>query len=297
MRRYQTLMSYAAWLVVLSVPLSSQTSAQGGDPPRRALVVINTDYSILPRPPVDDSGAKSLADALRDAHFEVELRENLDLNSLSEVLEKFQTSVNSNDICFFYYSGYTTHELDINYLVPVDYDPSNGEIDDRAYAFANLERGVAKNGPFLSMMVLDASWDTPKLSGQAGLTKPDQPSGTWIFASTGANQVTTDIQIASGKMGFFTSALVKALPQHGLDLSTELVPRVQAEVVTASNRAQRPQLWSTFGSKFYFHLPDPTSAKVNGNDRLKYVPIPSGKFWMGCVPASEAQCNANEKPR
>jgi formylglycine-generating enzyme required for sulfatase activity len=97
-------------------------------------------------------------------------------------------------------------------------------------------------------------------------------------------------------MGFFTSALVKVLPQHGLDL-TELVPKVKEDVVAASKGTQHPELWSTFGSKFYFHVPDPSGEKVNANDKLRYVYIPSGKFWMGCVPTSEAECNSSEKPR
>jgi hypothetical protein len=293
------LMRSAAVLVVFSVPLSFQTSAQGGDPPRRALVVINTTdsntaYSKLPRPPVDDSGAKAVADALRDAHFDVTVRENLDLNSLIEVLDQFRLKVHSGDVCFFYYSGYTVHELDTNYLVPVDYDPdSNGEIYNRAYSIARWERGVAKNSPFLSMLVLDASWDTPKLAGQAGLTETTPPAHTWEFASTGPNQITAE---TSGKMGLFTKALIETLPQHGLDL-TDLVSKVTSNVGTASKGTQHPHTWSSDPPKFFFHEPDPLGEMINRKDRLQYVQIPAGTFWMGCAPASEAQCNPSEKPR
>src|SRR5207237_261850 len=101
-----------------------------------------------------------------------------------------------------------------------------------------LLEDLVKNRPKLSMLLLDASWD-PKLQGQAGLIQPPTPSGTWILASAGVDQVTTDAQITSGRMSFFTSALVKTLPQHGLDL-TEVVAKVKADVNSASNDTQNP---------------------------------------------------------
>lgn len=296
MRCFEALICWATLLSGSAVSLWSQTSPPHGDGVRRALIIANMEYKILPWTPVDSSGAKALEEVLRDASFTVSVKQDLDRESIKEALDGFASSVRSGDIVLLYYSGYMKHEEKDNYLIPVNFDPaSESKIYNSAYNLARFLDGLAENKPRLSMIVLDASWDTPRLSGQAGLTQPAPPSDTWIFASTDAGQVTSNAQITSGKMGFFTSALLKALPLHGLDL-TELGSNIRTAVESASKGAQRPYPLSTFGSKFYFHEPDPSGEIVNSKDRLSYVHIPDGKFWMGCVPSSEAQCNPNEKP-
>ena len=239
MRRSEVLLWWACILGGSAVPLCAQTPP-GGDAARRALIITNTVYQMLPRPPMDDSGTKDLEEVLRDAQFVVSKEHDLDGKSLTQALDKFQSIVKPRDIAFVYYSGYTIQVNEKNYLVPVDYDAlqaQKGKIYFHAYDLSGLLEGLAENKPFLSMLVLDASWDTPKLSGQAGLTGLTPPPQTWVFASTGANLITTE---ASGKMGIFTKALVETLPQHGFDL-TDLVSRVTNKVETASKGTQRPQ--------------------------------------------------------
>jgi hypothetical protein len=291
-------MWWATILVGSAVSLWSQTSPPPADGARRALIITNTEYKKLPWVPLDNSGGTALEEVLRDAQFLVSVRRDLSAISMQEALEDFQSRVRSGDVVLLYYSGYVKQQEreGLNYLLPVDYDPASQDpIYYSASNLSNLLEDLAKSKPKLSMMLLDASWD-PKLPGQAGLIQPPTPSGTWIFASAGADQVTTAAQITSGKVGFFTSALVKTLPQHGLDL-TELVTKVHADVKLASNGAQSPKSWSSDLPKFYFHEPDPLPVITNNRDRLEYVQIPAGTFWMGCVPASEAQCSPNEKPR
>jgi formylglycine-generating enzyme required for sulfatase activity len=296
MRRIEVFVCWTAVLIGSAVSLWAQAS-----PPRevrkRAIIITNTAYKNLPPISLDASGPEALAEVLGDAQFAFSVEHDLNVESLNQALEEFQSNVHPGDISFLYYSGYMKQEGKRNYLLPVDFDPtSNIEIYYSAYDLSRFQDGLAKNKPFLSMLTLDASWDPRELSGQAGFTQPDLLSDTWMFAAVGPGQTTTDDQIRSGKVGFFTSALVKVLPRHGQDL-TELVSAVKAEVEEVSKGAQRPYLWSTFGSKFYFHAPDPSGERVNSKDRLPYVYIPAGRFWMGCVPASGAQCNPNEKPR
>lgn len=295
MRRFAVSVWWATTLIG-SVSLWAQASPPRGDSARHAVIISNTAYEKLPRAPVDISGAKALEEVLRDAQFVVSVEHDLNLNSIRQVLDGIPSKVRAGDVVLLYYSGYMKQEGKGNYLVPVDFDPASAnKVYYSAYDLSRLQERLADHKPFLSMLVLDASWDTPKLSGQAGFTQPDLLADTWMFASAAPDQVTADEKIR-GRMGFFTSALVKVLPQHGLDL-TELVSAVKTEVESASKGTQRPYLSSTFGSKFYFHMPDPSGEKVNGNDRLRYAYIPSGKFWMGCVPASEGECTASERPR
>src|ERR1035437_8168545 len=226
MRRSEVLMWWATILVGSAVSLWSQTSPPPADGARRALIITNTEYKKLPWVPLDNSGGTALEEVLRDAQFLVSVRRDLSAISMQEALEDFQSRVRSGDVVLLYYSGSVKQQEreGLNYLLPVDYDPASQDpIYYSASNLSNLLEDLAKSKPKLSMMLLDASWD-PKLPGQAGLIQPPTPSGTWIFASTGADQVTTETQITSGKMGFLTSALVKTLPQHGLDL-TELVAK------------------------------------------------------------------------
>src|ERR1035441_7636770 len=274
MRCFEVLICWATLLSGSAVSLWSQTSPPHGDGARRALIIVNMEYKNLPWTPVDSSGAKALEEALRDASFTVSVKQDLDQESIKEVLDGFASSVRSGDIVLLYYSGYMKHEEKNNYLIPVNFDPaSESKIYNSAYDLARFLDGLTENKPHLSMLMLDASWDTPRLSNQAGLTQPAPPSGTWIFASAEADQVTTGDQITSGKVGFFTDAVVKALPQHGLDL-TELVPKVRADVELASKDTQHPASWSSDPPRFLFHEADPSGEKVNGNDRLRYVHIP-----------------------
>ena len=119
------------------------------------------------------------------------------------------------------------------------------------------------------------------------------PPHTWIFASAGSNQITTE---TNGKIGLFTRALIDTLPQHGLDL-TELASRVKNLVaITIDKDAQHPQSWSSDPPRFFFHESDPAGERINSNDRLPYVYIPAGKFWMGCVPASNRSVALTRSP-
>jgi formylglycine-generating enzyme required for sulfatase activity len=299
MPRFEMLMYWATILGATALSLWSQTPPPRGDGARLALIIVNSGYSPLATAPADISGARALEEVLGDAGFAVSVKPDLNAESMAQVLRGFQSTVHSGDVVLVYYSGYVKQgkeEPIINYLLPVNYNPASEDpIYFSAINLSDLLEDLAKNKPKLSMMVLDASWD-PKLPGQAGLIQPPTPSGTWIFASTGADQVTTETQITSGKMGFFTSALVKTLPQHGLDL-TELVAKVEADVKLASKDTQDPASWSSDLPKFFFHEPDPLGEMINRKDRLQYVQIPAGTFWMGCAPASEAQCSPSEKPR
>ena len=95
----------AAVLGEIVLPLCAQTPPSGASA-RRALIITNTIYKILPRAPVDGSGANDLEEVLSDAQFAVSVKHDLDGKSLTDVLDKFQLSVRPTDITFVYYSGY-----------------------------------------------------------------------------------------------------------------------------------------------------------------------------------------------
>ena len=289
MRRYEAAIRCVAVIAGACASLLAQA------PAKRALVLSNTAYQKLPPPPVDHSGPSALADELRDAQFKVILRQDLAMDPLAQVLNDFQSSVQAGEICLLYYSGYLLQDdAGRNYLAPVDFDPASKEdITTITYPALTLERGLASRNPSLSMLLFDAAWDARIPAGR-GVAQPSLPPRTWMFAAASANQVTRG---TSDKAGWFTKALTKVLSQPGLDL-TDVVTAVTKDVGVASKGEQQPQAWSTDVPKFYFHEPLPIGvAKQNKADRLMYVYIPPGKFWMGCAPASEDQCKPEEKPR
>ncbi|MBV9504965.1 MAG: SUMF1/EgtB/PvdO family nonheme iron enzyme [Acidobacteriia bacterium] len=252
------------------------------------MILSNTAYRQLP--------AKALAGVLRDAKFEVEVQFNLTSDSLTGILEQFLSTARAGGVYCVYYSGYLERRGD-DYLLPIDYDPaSNENIYNVAFSVSRLQKGLASKQPpvKLSLIILDANWEVSGREGRMGLGQPTPAARTWLLSSNTPNRVTTQIR---EHMGLFTAALVRFIPQPGLDV-TDLVAKVRDDVEATSNGGQHLQAWSADVPRFYFHEPVPIGKpQVNSKDRMQYVYIPEGKFWMGCAPASEKQCEPAEKPQ
>ena len=88
---------------------------------RIALVIGNSAYKSSPlKNPVND--ARAVAGALKQAGFDVTLKEDLNQRGLFEAAREFGEKLKEDGVALFYYAGHGMQVRDRNYLVPVEAD-------------------------------------------------------------------------------------------------------------------------------------------------------------------------------
>src|SRR5579864_8403301 len=94
---------------------------------RYAFLVGNSAYKLLPALPAALEEAKSLQAALEQAGFEITRNDNINQPDFFPTLANFINKLRPDDVCFFYFSGYTVQieEDDNTYLLPADFNPND----------------------------------------------------------------------------------------------------------------------------------------------------------------------------
>ena len=294
-------------------------------PKKLALIITNNAYRSPSLPsPADASGAQRLAAALKEIHFDVETRTDLDKDQLKSLFnEELPNRIHPGEIWVIYYCGYALQSKDSNYLVPVDFDPKSREqIYNTAYSLSRLIDNVELRKPQLAILVLDASWESRILTdkfGDRGLAPlTSNPESTVLFAA-GPN---ASVPIGPGQPGLLTLALSSVLTKEGLTVAN-IQAQTRDKVRELSNGGQIPMTAGT-PSEIVFRprpapppkfvevekivtktetviekepWPKPGSAGTNNKGHLDYVFIPKGTFKMGCVEESAKPCDDAEKPQ
>jgi uncharacterized caspase-like protein len=217
---------------------------------RVALVIGNGAYQNavqLPNPPRD---ARSMADLLRALKFEVIEGEDLDKAALDAKLREFSKAAETAKATFVFYAGHGMQVDGKNYLIPIDAKLSDrSALDfevtpvDRVIKYAKRDNGIA-------VVLLDACRDNPLSRRFArsftatrsakvgkGLAAPDVSGGGIIVGfATAPGEEASD---GSGDHSPFTAALLKELPQPGVEIQQALT-RVKADVYSATKGEQEP---------------------------------------------------------
>ncbi|HRI59026.1 MAG TPA: caspase family protein [Saprospiraceae bacterium] len=223
---------------------------------RVALVVGNANYAYNPLTnPVND--AKDMAEALREAGFQVTEKYNLTEDSLNILITDFSYSFkNSNTVALFYFAGHGLQYKGNNYLVPIGADNLSVETDVE-WRCVPLERIASKMqdaGNRMNIIILDACRSIPlpreTRTIQSGLAQyREKLPESLIVYSTAPGSVSED---RSGKPnGLFTEKLLKHLRTPGLE-AREMFLQVQKEVEESSNGRQVPNVEGKPAYKFYF---------------------------------------------
>ena len=295
----------AFFIGLLCLPLLGAQRTAAPAQRRIALIVGNSDYTRLPPLPYVKRHVPLMAEALRNAGFEVHTIANFEWPAfIREQEREFKSRLRAGDVCFVYYSGYAIQVTDEdNYLLPVNFEPRDARpMDQRAYRFKRLQQDLDERGVALKIVLVDAS---PEIDaeingvklGEAGpgLMEPPVGDSSETFYVSAVFPGKWAPPVAAGGVGLLTAISAKHIAEVGLTLA-EVFDRVKREVGEASEGKQIPDIRSSVvRQRFYFHAPVkvepgprpgiPVPSKI---DREEYLWIPAGKFLMGCVPGRHA---------
>ena len=294
---------------ILYAATSGDAQSGAGGTPRRALLIANSTYQRLPPLRSPKASVDALAAALRKAHFQPQVASDLSQADMISVVRSFTATIQPGDFVLVYFSGYGYQTEDLNYLLPVGFDPKDDSpAGERAFSVRNLESQVDLRRPGTKMFLLDASRSCPDLPEGLAVMGPSQ--NTLVAFSAAPNQSVTDP--AGGGINTFTAALIRVIEEPG-SIPARVLMGAQAEVNRASGGTQVPFVMAAPVGEFYFTNPLPPPSPVrppesasdelkpgrnreNPKDRLTYAWILPGTFKMGCI-ANDAQCLPDEKPQ
>jgi uncharacterized caspase-like protein len=232
---------------------------------RIALVVGNAAYRVDPLDnPVND--ARLVAGALRQAGFEVTLRENLDRPALVATLRDFGNRLRENTIAVVYYAGHGLQLRDHNYMIPVDADiQSEDEVPiaglDLGYILGRMSTARSR----INIVILDACRNNPFIGRSGaraqGLAPMDAPVGTLLAYATAPGKLAAD---GSGANGLYATQLARQLLTPGLPVE-HVFKRVREAVVRDTQRLQVPWESSSLQGEFSF-VPGVSAARESAPD-------------------------------
>jgi uncharacterized caspase-like protein len=225
---------------------------------RVALVIGNESYGDMPlRNPVRD--ARALGQALREAHFQVSVRENLTQKQILRALVEFGDELRKGGVGLFYFSGHGIQINNRNYLLPVGATferPDDIEIEGVDLSAVMRRMEGAQN--LLNIVILDACRNNPFAKGlkrdlSRGLARMEAPSGVLVAYATEPGSTASD---GTGDNGLYTKHLITSLRQPGVTLE-QVFKRVREGVERESKGEQRPREDSALkGEDFFFYPPE-----------------------------------------
>ena len=240
-------------LVVLVVP--TVVLADG----RVALVVGNSTYAHIGRLPNPDNDARDMAAALRRLGFEVTTELNADRVELTEALRQFTRQSADADVSLVFYAGHGIEMDGVNYLVPVDARLER-DVDVRFETVTVDDLLVSTSGASLRLLILDACRNNPlarsmqrtaafrSVSGGSFADLNEDLLGDETLVAYAAAAGTTAAD-GRGRNSPYTAALLSHL-ETPLEIGL-LFRRVRAQVLAATNGAQRPHEYHSLVSEHY----------------------------------------------
>lgn len=245
----------AVWgivLVVLALAAQAQERNLVVAEQRVALVIGNAAYKVgRLRNPVND--ARAMTQALKQAGFDVDHRENLTHRQMFEATRDFGDRLKPGAVALFYYAGHGLQVRDRNYLIPVEADLRTEDEApytsiDASYALDVMNRARTR----VNVVILDACRNNPFAknfrSASRGLAQMEAPSGTLIAYATAPGKVASD---GAGEHGLYTQHLLQHLSTPGLPVEI-LFKRVRESVERETKSQQVPWESSSLKGDFSF---------------------------------------------
>ena len=260
MRRLTTCLA-----IIIAICCASQSALADK---RVAFVVGNSDYKNVTALPNPVNDAAAIAQMFRNASFDVvESRRDLSNFEMRRALREFTEKARDADVAVIYYAGHGIEVDGNNYLIPVD---AALERDTDAYDEAiGLDRILQAIEPAkqLRLVILDACRDNPfaktmkrtvaSRSLGRGLARVEPAGANTLiaFAAKGGSTASDGNRQNSP----FTAALVKYLPQPGLELG-KAFRFVRDQVMNATDNKQEPFVYGSLGGNDVALVPAPAAA-------------------------------------
>jgi formylglycine-generating enzyme required for sulfatase activity len=238
---------------------------------RVALVIGNAAYAHVARLGNPGNDARLMAATLRGLGFTLVgggPQLDLDKSAIDRVVQDFGRSLQGADVGLFYFAGHGLQVDGINYLVPVDADPTKkADLDFQMLDAAAVIRQM--NGAKLSLVLLDACRNNPfadrgMRDASPGLAQMRAPENTLISFATQPGNVTQDGADGNSPYAKALAAAIARKPALGL---FDTFNNVGLAVHRATGSNQQPWMSnSPIESSFYFTEPPapPTAADEIG---------------------------------
>ena len=268
-------------VLLLSIVLLASASVVLADG-RVALVVGNSTYAHIGRLPNPANDAAAVSAALRRLGFEVTTTLDAGLTELNQSLRTFTRRSAGSDVALVFYAGHGLEMDGVNYVVPVDARLER-DVDVR-YETATLEDLVASTvGASLRLVILDACRNNPLARSMQRTVARRSVSGgsfgefdedllgdeTLVAYAAAAGTTAAD---GRGRNSPYTAALLSHL-ETPLEIGL-LFRRVRAEVLAATNGAQRPHEYHSLVGEHYLTRTLPTGASVTVTAAAPAEPAP-----------------------
>ena len=230
---------------------------------RVALVIGNGQYRNVDRLPNSTNDARLIADTLRSLGFTLVgggPLVDLDRARMGQAVQDFGKALAGAEAGLFYYSGHGLQVQGVNWLVPVDANPTRPQDLDFQMIDADLVlRQMDGAGTKLNLVLLDACRNNPFAnrglrSLQSGLAEMRAPEGTLISYATQPGNVAAD---GVGVNSPYTTALAASMRQPGIDIFRTF-NQVGLQVKRSTGGAQQPWVSSSpIDGDFFFTPPAP----------------------------------------
>jgi len=234
---------------------------------RVALVIGNSAYvnaNVLRNPRND---AADIAETLKKLGFEVDVGLDLDQRGFAQTIEKFGRDLDGADVGLFFYAGHALQINEKNYLVSTAAKLENEFLVSSETMELEPIIRLMESKSSINLIFLDACRNNPladnlrrslaatKRSGSLGrgLARIEATGRDTLIAFAAApGQEAAD---GSDRNSPFTAALLRHLPQPGLEVSV-MLKEVAADVRRDTRNNQRPQQLSDMTRTFYFASAD-----------------------------------------
>ena len=255
----------AAVLLIVSSAGWSQSRPTAAQ--RLALVIGNDNYTRLTRLENARADARAMAEALKQAGFDVTLQLDVNQRGLLAAVRNFKAKLVGGGEAVFYYAGHGVQLGATNYLLPVDMNAENSEqVRDDGLPLQRVLDDMTEQKVRFSLAIVDACRDNPfppgptrSLGASRGLAPTTPATGQMVLYSAGSGQTALD-RLGSDDRdpnGLFTRILLQEMKRPGVSVD-RVLRNVRDQVVSIAkkfNHQQVPALYDQAIGDFYFSPP------------------------------------------
>jgi Caspase domain len=226
-----------------------------GPEQRVALVIGNSSYQHVAQLPNPANDARSVAQLLNTAGFEVISATDLNHNQMIETIQDFSAKIaerGPNTVAMIYYAGHGVQLAGENYLIPVDAKiSSEPDLVNDSVRLVDVMATLETIPSRMRIVILDSCRNNPFPAlhdAGRGLAIVDAPNGSIVGYSTAPGTEALD---GAGDHSPYTSAFLRLAREKDVPIE-QLFKRIRLDVNSATAGQQVPWESSSLTSDFYF---------------------------------------------